>query len=156
MNLPRTFGAGALLLACCLSFGCGAKNPLAPGSISGSVSYKGKPLPGGTVQYVTSEGVPYSSPIAQDGTYAIADLPAGELVVVVETASAKERAAAKSKEADRRMSAQQPRPGGAPAAAEQEAPVYVPIPEKYGKPKSSPLTFTVKAGRNVNNIELTD
>lgn len=157
MILKRTIGAGAFLLAC-LALGCGGSNPHAPGNISGSVSYKGKPVPAGTVQYVTSDGVAYSSPIAKDGTYSITDLPIGELVVVVETDSAKEHAAPKGKDVDRRMSHQQQRPGsdGGGAAPEPEAPVYVKIPEKYGKAKTSPLTYTVKVGRNTNSIELTD
>lgn len=161
MNLPRSIGAGALLLAC-LSLGCGGGNPLAPANISGSVTYKGKAVPAGTVQYVTSDGVAYSSPIAKDGTYSITDLPVGDMVVVVETKSAKEQAVKKDKDLERRMGSVQSRPGSnepgsaASAAAAVEAPVYMMIPEKYEKKETSPLTFPVKAGRNVNPIELID
>ena len=160
-NIPRAIGAAALLLAC-LSLGCGGGNPLAPANVSGSVTYKGKPVPAGTVQYFTSDGVAYASPIAKDGTYSITDLPVGDMVVVVETKSATEQTIKKDKDTDRRMGSVQSRPGSneagsaASAATAVEAPVYMMIPEKYEKKATSPLTYTTKQGRNVNNIELTD
>jgi hypothetical protein len=157
MTLKRTIGAGAFLLAC-FALGCGGGNPNAPANVSGSVTYKGKPVPAGSVQYVTSDGVAYSSPLAKDGTFSISDVPVGELVIVVETDSAKEFKAPKDPNTERRMNHQQQRPGsdGGGAAPEPEAPVYVKIPEKYGKAKTSPLTQTLKVGRNTNQIELTD
>jgi hypothetical protein len=139
--------------------GCGSKNPLAPASVSGAVTYKGKDVQGGTVQFVTPTGTAYSSPIAVDGTYAVSDLPTGEMAVVVETESVNpELKAASGKDADRRnaMMGQRKGPNGQGGAGDSSAlaPKYTKIPEKYSKSKTSPITYTVKSGRQVYNIEL--
>ena len=138
--------------------GCGGKNPLAPASISGSVTYQGKTVTGGSVQFVTSGGTPYSSPISVDGTYAISDLPIGEMVIVVETESANpELKAASGKDADRRNAMMGGRKGpngqGGGTSSGLE-PKYLKIPEKYSKSKTTPLSYTVKNGRQVHSIEL--
>lgn len=139
--------------------GCGGRsNPLAPASISGSVSYKGKTVTGGSVQFVTPNGTPYSSPISLDGTYAISDVPTGEMIIVVETESVNpEHKAATGKDADRRNSMMGGRtgPNGQSGAASSGLEAkYVKIPEKYSKAKTSPLTYTVKSGRQVYSVEL--
>jgi len=135
------------------------KNPLAPASISGAVSFQGQPIKGGTVQFFTPEGTAYSAQIGPDGTYSVSDVPEGELIITVETESVNpaRKAAAAGKDMERREKiAQQPPPdgrGSGPAAAEKAA-SYLKIPEKYGNPKTSPLTVTVKSGRLVHPIEL--
>lgn len=138
--------------------GCGAKNPLAPASISGGVSYKGKTVTGGSVQFVTLGGTPYSSSISVDGTYAVADLPIGEMAIVVETESINPAAKGTTgKDADRRNAMMGERKGpnaGGGGGASALQPQYVKIPEKYSKAKTSPLTYTVKNGRQVYSIEL--
>jgi hypothetical protein len=140
--------------------GCGTKNPLAPASVSGGVSYQGKTLTGGTVQFFTSggNGTPYSSQISVDGTYSVADLPTGEMAVVVETESVNPvHKDSSGKDAERRNSMMDQRKGpngqGGSASSGPE-PKYIKIPDKYSKAKTSPLTYTVKNGRQVYNIEL--
>lgn len=145
-----------------LAAGCGTGNPNAPGNVSGSVSYKGKPVTGGSVQFVSADGAAYVGSIGSDGTYAISDVAVGEMVVVVETESINPKLddnVGKGTQAQRYQNvAQQPPPGGrgndGPNSTSAESPKYIKIPEKYGKPKTSPLTYTVKAGRNVHTIEL--
>ena len=151
----------AILLSCLFFFaiaiGCGKVNPLAPASISGGVTYKGKTVTGGSVNFFTPEGTPYSASIALDGTYGLSDLPTGEMIVVVETESVNpEHKAATGKDADRRnaMNAQRKGPNGQSPAPSGLEPKYVKIPEKYSKSKTSPLTVTVKSGRQVYNVEL--
>ncbi len=154
-----------------LGFGCGGANPNAPASVSGSIKYKGKPVTGGTVQYVTKEGTAYSAPIDGDGTYSISDIPVGELVVTVETESVNPdkklaggsgKDAAKYKNMAAGQESQKPpsdRGGGnaGPAVegtASGDKTKYVKIPESYSKAKTSPLTKTVKQGRQVIDVEL--
>jgi hypothetical protein len=147
---------GFALLA--VTLGCGSKNVLAPATISGGVSYKGSTLTGGSVSFYTPTGTPYSASISLDGTYSLADLPIGEMVVCVETESINPvHKAATGGDSARRMAMMGERKGpqgqGGPVATGNE-PKYMKIPEKYSKQKTSPLTYTVKNGRQVYNIDL--
>lgn len=143
-----------------IAAGCGGNNPNAPASISGSVSLKGKPVTGGTVQFYAQNGTPYAATIASDGTYSVADVPMGELIVCVETESVNPiHKASTGKDADRRESmmakGQQPPAGqGGGSGPSADEPKYVKISDKYAKSKTSPLTYTAKQGRQVHNIEL--
>jgi hypothetical protein len=151
-------------LLVCLSFilpiwllGC-SKNSQAPARLSGSVTYKGQPLKAGTMQLHAPDGVAYNAQIGEDGTYIATDIPEGELVITVETESFNPtKKAAGGKDAEKRLKAQQPPPpgrgsgGGTPADLSEH---YVKIPEKYSNPKTSPLTVTVKSGRQVHNVAL--
>ena len=143
--------------------GCGGGNSLATASVSGAVTYKGKPVTGGSVVFYPASGTPYSAVIAADGTYAVSDIPTGEEVVVcVETESINPvQKEAKGKEAGMRekMMGNRPPPpgqGGGSGGTSPETGIYVKIPEKYSKSKTSPITLPVKAGRQVFNIELLD
>ena len=152
------------LVAAFATLGCGGGNPNAPAKISGSVSLNGKPLPGGTIMfYAQTGGTPYSAAISPDGTYAISDVPLGELIVCVDTESLNpEKNSANSADAKRRqqmMGDRQPpagRGGGgnSDGTGGGEAGKYVKIDKKYSKPETSPLTFTATNGRNIYNAEL--
>ena len=151
---------GALLAATLALVGC-AKNSFAPAKISGSVTYKGQPIKGGTMAFHTSDGVTYAAKLSSDGTYSATDIPEGELVVTIETESINpaRKAAAMGKDGDKRMKMGmgQPPPagrGGGPEADQTQ--FYVKIPEKFSKPNSSPLSVVVKSGRNVKDLEITD
>ncbi len=144
-----------------IAAGCGGTNPNAPASISGSVNYKGKPVPGGSVQFYSTTGTPYSATIGADGTYSVADVPLGDLIVCVETESVNPvHKASAGKDAGRReamMGDRKPpagQGGGGSAAPSGDEAKYVKIPDKYAKSKTSPITYPVKPGRQVYNIEL--
>jgi hypothetical protein len=136
--------------------GCGG-NPHAPARVSGKVTYNGKPVTGGSMAFVTPDGNSYPAQLGSDGTYTATDLPAGELVVIIDTESlnpAKKPPA--GSDAEKRMKYQMQKPP--PGVADQPRPeqFYVKIPEKYSNPKTSPLTVTLTSGRQVHNFELTD
>lgn len=82
-SLPRSVlrnvtGASLLLLLCT---GCGSN-----GELSGTVSYKGKPLKGGYVTFVAKDGgLTFPSPISSTGSYSIPKLPSGDYKVCVDT-----------------------------------------------------------------------
>lgn len=59
--------------------GCGA-DPR--GTVSGTVTYKDKPLPGGTVVFVAENLKQERVPINADGTYSSSNIPLGEKVKV--------------------------------------------------------------------------
>jgi hypothetical protein len=59
-----------LVCAACLAlFGCAKKGGLETAPVTGKVTYKGKPLPNGTVMFVPGEGPAATGEIAADGTY---------------------------------------------------------------------------------------
>src|SRR4051812_14424349 len=82
---PTRFAATTLLLTtfCLVLPGCGGGDPRAPPP--GKVTYKSKPLSGGTVFFVTEDGSKIeSAPIGSDGTYSWNRVPLGKLKVGVE------------------------------------------------------------------------
>jgi len=92
--LPRrSIGLVALIgsFSCICLFGCGKGS----GDVSGTVTYKGERLKGGTVTFSSASGGPsFTSPIAEDGTYTLHSVESGEYKVCVETESLKPRTAA--------------------------------------------------------------
>ena len=142
----------ALLLPAAAFLGCSGDKQ-APAKVSGNITYDGKPLKAGTLQFHTKEGVAYDGRISLDGTYSASDLPEGEMVVTVitEHLNPARKGPPPSKDYDRRMKAQQ-QPEG-PAAAPPEEP-YTKIPDKYSKPNTSPLSVKLKGGRQVQDLEL--
>ena len=114
--------AGGLLAA-----GCGAN-----GSVSGRVTHKGKPVPAGTITFLTAEQKVFTSQIASDGSYAVPRLPAGPVKIGVQTPP--------------------PLPADDPQAPRQpDAPAP---PAKYQDPNASGLTLTVTGGSQTHDIEL--
>jgi hypothetical protein len=66
------------LLLCALGTGCGSGQ----GEVSGTVRYRGKPLPFGTIQFLGQDGIPYAGRIQPDGTFSVR-VPTGEAKVIV-------------------------------------------------------------------------
>jgi hypothetical protein len=140
--------------------GCSSGNPQVPSKVSGMVTYKNAPVTAGTIVFHPESGAPYGCPLAADGTYEIVDLPSGSLVVTIETESANptqkvpEYGGGKgSKDYAERMKAEKAL--GMPVK-EGTGGQYRKIPPKYANPKTSPLTVTLEAGRQVENFTLTD
>ena len=154
--LLGTFFLAAIGLGACISLvGC-AKNPHAPASISGKISINGQPIKGGTMQFHTKQGTAYDASINNDGTYSATDIPEGELIITVETESiSPQKKAPKGAEATKRSKAGivQPPPAGM-AGPPDLSTLYVKVPDDYAKPNTSPLSVTVKSGRQVHNVEL--
>jgi hypothetical protein len=147
---------GALVILAVAVLGC-SKNSIAPAKVSGSVSYKGQPIKGGTMQFHGPDGVAYNALLSSDGTYTATDIPEGELVVTIETESANpaKKTAAQGPDAAKRMSGGQKAPEGR-GSGPDPVQFYTKIPAKFANAKTSPITVTVKSGRQVKDIELTD
>jgi len=139
----------------CLVAGCSSGNKAAPARVTGKVTYDGKPITAGVMNFYTADGVPYSGLINSNGTYTATDLPTGEMVVTVETESMNpNKKAPEGAEAKKRMGMmQQAPPGGAPAPTHRD---YLKIPAKYADKKTSPLKATLAAGNQSKDFDLTD
>lgn len=62
-----------------LTVGCGGKGA----TVSGKVTFKDKPLPGGQVKFLTEKGKVYAGNINEDGSYTVAKVPAGPVKISV-------------------------------------------------------------------------
>jgi hypothetical protein len=171
--------AGLVLLA---AFGCGGSH--GKGTVSGTVTLDGQPLPAGKIAFVPAQGAGVSADIKEDGTYTATDVPAGEIKVIVETASLKpivdqaKGAGAKggpakyasgssggpgatttpdanmSPEAKAFFEKQQKTVAEGRERAKELAARYRAIPTKYADPGTSGLSLTVKSGENKYDVPL--
>lgn len=156
--------------------GCGGPTPA---KIKGKVTYKGEPLPGGSIIFFTSAGQ-YSTTIMNDGTYSAVDLPTGSATVVIETESLnpnagatalekmntkdKQRSKGEALNAAARMKAEgRGGPGSGsgsgfdgPANKEDLAKMYMKIPSKYVDKRTSGLQVDLARGEQKKDFELTD
>ena len=126
----------ALSLLTLAAGGCGRNT----GSVSGKVSYQGKPLPGGYVNFM-SEGENNTfktSQINEDGSYSVSGLSVGPAKISVQGLSA-------------RRLADLPGQGGKDQKVQQK---QVFVPDKYGNTDTSGLKYEVKPGSQSYDIEL--
>jgi hypothetical protein len=136
-----TGGPGRLLPflgAALLVLGCGGSGDK-PASVSGRVTYNGKPVTSGTVVLIGADGkASDTGPVQPDGTYSIAHSPAGTVKVAFDNPPPPRvdpRTAAKDPEAQE---------------AAREAARYVPTPAHYRDAAKSGVTLDLKSGRNTN------
>jgi hypothetical protein len=147
---PRRMPSRLLLLlalsATVTTFGCGNN-----ATITGTVKYKGNPLKGGNVSFIHSDGTTVGSPIAEDGTYTITKMRAGDVKITVETSTLKPRGGRQGGASQ--VPAGKEAPGGYMGAGDGGK-NYVEIPTKYETPETSGLTYTVKSGKQEHPIDL--
>jgi hypothetical protein len=137
--------------------GCTA-NPQAPGRITGNVSYKGSPVPAGSVVFHTPEQGSYPAQLSADGSYEVRDVPKGKLVVTIETESVNPAKKPKAYGGEKGAKMYKERLAAEGNSAAEKAPPqqYVKIPTKYGVRAKSPLSVEVVAGSQSHNFTLTD
>ncbi|HTU19317.1 MAG TPA: hypothetical protein VMG10_14750 [Gemmataceae bacterium] len=131
-----------LTLACMLAFllaGCGGSGK---GEVAGKVTYQGKPLVFGSVQFIGSDGQPHVSAINTEGNYSLKDVLVGDNHVLVLSL-------------DPRKVVRHDRQGKPVEEPTIDPKLWFPIPEKYSDLKQSDLTFTVEGGKkNTYDIAL--
>ncbi len=149
-------GFRILFLFPLLAAGCSSE-----GTITGKVTYQGRPLAGGTVLFTSPEGST-STQIAEDGTYTITRMKTGLARIAVETKSAQgpmtsgPKTGASKKSSPPGMGKELP-PEAAKSSYAQGVPRTIKvekIPEGYADPDKSELTYTVVSGPQEFNIEL--
>jgi hypothetical protein len=141
LRLPL-LAAGVLVAAA----GCSSR-----ATVSGKVTYKGKPVVWGTVTAIASDGVQYAAQINPDGTYSIANVPTGPARFAVSSPNPDGSArggpaAAKGGAGDRGDGAEAGPPNPPPGA-------WFPIPDQYSDPARSGLTATIGSAPVDLNLE---
>lgn len=145
------FWVGLLLLSCVLlPTGCGSSQ----GTVSGKVSYKGQPLKGGTVGLFPATGGGQTAQIQEDGSYTFTKVSTGPAKLSVETKSIKPMTQQAMQGPYAKMPKDAIPPGGKSPFSQGDATKYVPIPEQYGNPETSELTYTVVGGKQEHPIDL--
>jgi hypothetical protein len=124
-----------VLLAAALT-GCGGepKRDLPKGTVKGTVTFKGQPLPAGTVAFQHASGEMSSASIDASGQYQL-DAAVGSNKVMVQS-----------------MEEQKPNPD--PNGMPRMLPGASRIPEKYSNFSTSGLSHDVKAGEQTIDLKL--
>ena len=131
------------LLILLLVIGCGDPGK---GTISGKVTYQGKPVSSGFVTFVPEKGTPIHADIQSDGSYRVEKVPIGLVKIGVQPKSG----------LDTLQSSAMPRNpqdyGKFKGIAETQSKTA--IPPQYSDPNQSGLTYTVKKGQQQYDIIL--
>jgi hypothetical protein len=139
--LPCLF---SVLLA--VSGGCGP----GVGTLTGKVTQEGKPLNSGTVQAIHPNGTSYTAEIRPDGSYTIADIPAGTVAIGVSNphpVAKYQELLGFAKTDAQRAELKPPTP--------ETVRSWIGISPNYANPDSSGLTAEVKKGTNMKDLPLT-
>ncbi|HLJ97017.1 MAG TPA: hypothetical protein VKU02_27885 [Gemmataceae bacterium] len=133
----------AVLLPSLLGCGGGVR---ATATVTGTVSYQGKPVPTGTVKFYGPDNQVASASIGEDGSYEATNVPLGSVKVAVSTPPPPPPDVVKAaKEGKRRFG----------KGNVLSAPTHtVSIPPKYSDPAKSGLGLTVIEGSQPYVIDL--
>ncbi|MDB5312456.1 MAG: hypothetical protein JWO38_6658 [Gemmataceae bacterium] len=154
----RFLTAGMLVvLFCALVGGCGPDYK-ARAVVKGKVTVGGKPLTSGTVMfYGNNNNITSSAVIDTDGSYAMNDAPLGPVQVTVTVAGMPPGPGIKYTPKKGLTDTESKNPSGEgesiPLMSKMPSTV-VRIPDKFSKPETSGLTYTVEKGEHAHNIEL--
>src|SRR5262245_54815985 len=135
---------GFLWLALATS-GCAPRGP----SVSGTVTFKGEPLPSGTVLFHAADGRIEHGLITGNGKYTVANAPPGPVRITVRS-----HPPAPVGLPSRGGPLPSAPAGMVPPAKEQRDGKFVAIPPRYLDPAQSTLTYNVRAGKQTYDIEL--
>jgi hypothetical protein len=137
--------AGLLVLLLAIS-GCGRSRPPG-GTVTGTVTYKGEPVPAGQVSFIAVDGKSAMAHLDEEGNYEATDVPLGKVSVTVTTPppAAGIENAAKNAPKGKRFGV------GNPIVAPGK---IVSVPGKYSDPAKSGYSTTVTEGTQTFNIDL--
>ncbi|HEY1188293.1 MAG TPA: carboxypeptidase-like regulatory domain-containing protein [Gemmata sp.] len=149
--MDRPFGSSAcpwatLALGCLLAVGCQSRTA----TVSGTVTYRGQPVTGGSVVFYCSDKQIVRGLIGPDGRYSIPNVPIGSASVVVAVQSH-----AKVPEGFR-LSQQLPPSAGGPVPPAPTPPGARPValPPRYALPEESGLAVTIGDAHVTYDIDL--
>lgn len=139
-----------------VAVGCGKDKKKAPpyAEVSGTVFFRGKPLPGGQVTFVNEGGFTGSAIIEENGKYKL-DAPTGAVKIAVDNAMMQTGGGGGGRGRGPGAPQNKPMLKRPDSDAPKKMPGhYVPIPEKYYNPQDSGLTYTVTSGAQTHDITL--
>jgi hypothetical protein len=139
-RLPRRLAPVLFLLVA----GC-APPGVEQAEVSGKVLYRGAPLPGGVVMFMSATGLSGSAAISPSGEYRLM-APLGDLKVSVDNRMLRR---GQSGGGYRMTKAPSEAAAGQPLAGQ-----YVPVPEKYAALETSGLTAHVAKGSQTFDIKM--
>jgi hypothetical protein len=144
--VPR-LGRGLIVCLVLLTAGCGSR-----GTVSGTVTYKGAPIPSGNVTFVPEKGGAVTA-VIEDGKYTAENVPAGPATIAVTSVAGNARSAFMSKRMTPPKDAPIP-PEARKAFEGGQGKKGIEIPERYNDPNQSGLTCTVRGGPQTHDIDL--
>jgi hypothetical protein len=144
--MTRTLHLTAVLIVGAIA-GCDGK----VATVTGKVTFQGKPIVFGTVSIIGPDGMTQSGPIQPDGSFSVPGVGVGEGKVAVTSLKPPDGTDGKAKRGGRDAGGHDDERAMPPEAA---APADVlknwfPIPPKYGDHKQSGLTIPVGDGKPV-------
>jgi hypothetical protein len=127
--------------------------------VSGKVTYKGKPVPGGRIIFVSAKGYNSTSVISPQGEYQL-KAPIGEVKIGVDNHMLNKNDPTLNEKKAYLEKKGRLKPKG-PLAERQSSKqeitgTYVPLPSHYANPATSGLTYTVKPGPQTFDLDLAD
>ncbi len=138
--LRHRIAFGVALMSALAATGCGSSGPTM-GRVSGTVTYRGKPLEKGTVTFISTDGErPNAIGSIAAGSYTLQTAETGDGAVVGEY---------KIAVSDINPEAYNTELPGVPAKVPKSA-----IPKKYLNADTSGLTFKVESGSQTKDVEL--
>ena len=139
-----------VLLATLAATGCSGSSV----TVTGKVSYLDKPVKGGNVTFISTEGKrSVSGPIDEDGSYKLERVPSGEVKICVETESLNP-----AKQPRRPINAPPkdvtPPDGYKPPSQENTSRRYIKIPPEFADPEKTTKSHTITGGSQEYDIKL--
>ncbi len=123
--------------------GCGSSM----GNVEGTVKYQGKAVKSGMLMFIPPQGPPTYAEIKNDGSYAAADVPPGEIKVVVNSPDPR---GPTIREGSPLRDVQKNKPPPDPNVLKE----WFPLPAEYGDMETTKLKITVTSGKNQIPLEL--
>lgn len=147
----------AVLLVGALLAGCGRVGEQ-QAEVSGKVSFKGKPLPGGVITFASARGYAATAVISPDGAYKL-KAPIGDVQIGVDNRMLDKNDPKRIKAEQRGKSGRLKIPTEVASKQQGQQEVtgsYVFLPPRYSDPTKSGLTYKVTAGSQTHDVELSD
>jgi hypothetical protein len=141
------------LLVLAAPAGCTSK---AKGVVTGKVTFNKRPVTMGNVAFVGENNRTGSGVISRDGTYTVSDAPVGDVKIVVTVPHRPPMMMGRGPNMpkapkDMKMPADMMQPDGSDL---KDPGSQIPVPDKYTKAETTPLSFTVIKGEQTHDIVL--